>query len=54
MQSLSGKVAVITGAAGNLGRAVAHAFAAQGASLALVDRGEEALAEVQRRAARGQ
>jgi NAD(P)-dependent dehydrogenase (short-subunit alcohol dehydrogenase family) len=47
MQSLAGKVAVITGAAGNLGRAVAHAFAAQGASLALVDRGADALADVQ-------
>jgi NAD(P)-dependent dehydrogenase (short-subunit alcohol dehydrogenase family) len=43
MQTLAGKVAVVTGAAGNLGRAVAHAFAAAGASIALVDRSADAL-----------
>jgi NAD(P)-dependent dehydrogenase (short-subunit alcohol dehydrogenase family) len=43
MYSLSGKVAVITGAAGNLGRALAQTFAAAGAKVALVDRGEAAL-----------
>jgi len=37
------KTILITGAAGNLGRAVAAAFAAQGASLALFDFDEEAL-----------
>jgi NAD(P)-dependent dehydrogenase (short-subunit alcohol dehydrogenase family) len=37
------KTVVITGAAGNLGRAVANAFAAQGANLALVDLKREAL-----------
>ena len=37
------KTVVITGAAGNLGRAVANAFAAQGANLALVDLKHEAL-----------
>jgi NAD(P)-dependent dehydrogenase (short-subunit alcohol dehydrogenase family) len=37
MQDLKGKVVVVTGAAGNLGRAVAAAFAAAGARLALVD-----------------
>jgi NAD(P)-dependent dehydrogenase (short-subunit alcohol dehydrogenase family) len=37
------KTVVITGAEGNLGRAVANAFAAQGANLALVDLKREAL-----------
>lgn len=35
--SMQGKVVVITGAAGNLGKKVADAFAAAGAKLALVD-----------------
>ncbi len=43
MQDLSGKVVIVTGAAGNLGRAVAGAFAARGARLALVDRTAESL-----------
>jgi NAD(P)-dependent dehydrogenase (short-subunit alcohol dehydrogenase family) len=43
MQDLSKKVVVVTGAAGNLGRAVAAAFAARGARLALVDLKPEAL-----------
>jgi NAD(P)-dependent dehydrogenase (short-subunit alcohol dehydrogenase family) len=38
------KTVLLTGAAGNLGRAVAEAFAAQGARLVLVDRQREALA----------
>jgi NAD(P)-dependent dehydrogenase (short-subunit alcohol dehydrogenase family) len=37
MQDLKGKVVIVTGAAGNLGRAVAAAFAAAGSRLALVD-----------------
>jgi NAD(P)-dependent dehydrogenase (short-subunit alcohol dehydrogenase family) len=37
MQGIQGKVAIVTGAAGNLGRAVAAAFADQGARVALVD-----------------
>lgn len=37
------RTVVITGAAGNLGRAVAAAFASRGAALALLDRSEEAL-----------
>lgn len=41
--SFSGKTVLITGAAGNLGRAVAHAFHGQGAALALVDLEEDAL-----------
>lgn len=38
MSEFNQSVVVITGAAGNLGRAVAQAFAAQGAHLALLDR----------------
>ena len=38
-----GKTCLITGAAGNLGRAVAAAFAAQGASLILMDQRDEHL-----------
>lgn len=43
MGEFDGKLALVTGAAGNLGRAVATAFAARGASLALFDRDEEGL-----------
>lgn len=46
MHEISGKVVVVTGAAGNLGRAVAAAFEAAGAKLALFDRSEEALGNV--------
>ncbi len=38
------RTVVVTGAAGNLGRAVASAFAAQGANLVLIDLKREALA----------
>jgi NAD(P)-dependent dehydrogenase (short-subunit alcohol dehydrogenase family) len=41
--SLKDKVVLITGAAGNLGRAVAGAFAAEGATLVLVDVSEAGL-----------
>jgi len=37
------RTVMVTGAAGNLGRAVATAFAARGAALVLVDRSEETL-----------
>lgn len=37
MQDFSGKVAVVTGAAGNLGRATAKAFAERGAAVAMLD-----------------
>lgn len=37
------RTVVVTGAAGNLGRAVAAAFAARGAKLVLLDRSEQAL-----------
>lgn len=40
------RTVVITGAAGNLGRAVATAFAAQGANLVLIDLNREALEAV--------
>lgn len=40
---LENKLALITGAAGNLGRAVADAFAAAGAKLVLVDISDDAL-----------
>jgi NAD(P)-dependent dehydrogenase (short-subunit alcohol dehydrogenase family) len=40
---LAGKVALVTGAAGNLGRAVCRAFVDQGAGIALVDLRAEAL-----------
>ena len=43
MSDLAGRCALVTGAAGNLGRAVATAFAARGARLVLVDRDAQAL-----------
>ena len=42
---MSGRVTIVTGAAGNLGRAVANAFAADGGKLVLVDRRLDALAK---------
>ncbi len=45
MSSLSGKVAIVTGAAGNLGAAVAKNFAAAGANTVLVDRVQQQLAQ---------
>jgi NAD(P)-dependent dehydrogenase (short-subunit alcohol dehydrogenase family) len=43
VQEFKGKTVIITGAAGNLGRATALAFARQGASIALVDIDPQAL-----------
>lgn len=45
-EDLDGAVVLITGAAGNLGRAVAEVFAERGARLALVDLHAESLASV--------
>src|SRR5690242_9758054 len=43
MQDLSGKVAVVTGGASGIGRAMAERFAAEGMSLVLADIEEPAL-----------
>ena len=46
MESLQEKIVLITGAAGGFGRALAEAFRAEGAHLALIDRDEPGLAAV--------
>jgi NAD(P)-dependent dehydrogenase (short-subunit alcohol dehydrogenase family) len=46
MFDFSGKVAMITGASGNLGSAVSLAFHASGAKLALIDRHQELLQQM--------
>lgn len=43
MQTLNGKIAVITGAAAGIGLALAETFAREGATLALIDRSEGVL-----------
>src|SRR5260370_39013493 len=43
---LNGKVAMVTGASRGLGRAMAHALAAEGAQLSICARGAEALEQV--------
>lgn len=47
MNDLEGRVLIITGAAGNLGRATAKTLAAAGATLALVDRDLKAMEQLQ-------
>lgn len=46
MKQLAGKVAVITGASGDIGRAAARAFVCEGASVVLVGRREEPLTDL--------
>ena len=46
MSNLKGKVALITGAAGGLGNALAHSFAEEGCELFLTDKNEQRLHEV--------
>lgn len=53
MKDFSGKVAVITGGAGGLGRAVARRLAKGGAKIALWDIGEKALGEAVKEIAAG-
>jgi NAD(P)-dependent dehydrogenase (short-subunit alcohol dehydrogenase family) len=48
MSELEGRVVLVTGAAGNLGTAVAEAFGTRGARLALLDRSAERLEAVAR------
>ncbi len=45
MGRLDGRVAIVTGAARGIGRAIAVSFAREGAALALIDRSERALLE---------
>ncbi len=45
MSRLSGKRAIVTGAASGIGRASARIFAREGAAVVAVDRAEEGLAE---------
>ena len=52
MARLAGKVALVTGASGGIGRAVALGYAAEGAALALVARRARLLQEVAREAER--
>jgi 3-oxoacyl-[acyl-carrier protein] reductase len=50
---LSGKIALVAASSKGLGRAIAEAFAAEGAALALCARGEEALTATREAIARG-
>jgi 3-oxoacyl-[acyl-carrier protein] reductase len=48
---LDGRVAIVTGAARGIGRAIATAFASEGAAVALVDRDDRALQEAREQCA---
>jgi uncharacterized protein len=48
MKNLTGKVVVITGAAGGIGRALAQRFLEHGATVWVLDRNQEGLAEIQK------
>ena len=48
METLSGKTAIVTGAAGGIGAATAALFVREGASVMAVDRDEEGLARIAR------
>jgi len=54
MSQLDQKVAVVTGAASGIGRAIAKAFAREGAALMLVDKSTEGIADVARQIAVGE
>ena len=45
-RSINGRVAVVTGAASGMGRATAHLFSDEGASVAVCDRNSEGVSEV--------
>ena len=45
-RSINGRVAVVTGAASGMGRATAHLFSDEGASVAVCDRDSEGVNEV--------
>ena len=53
MFDLTGKTALVTGASGGLGGAIARAFHARGATVVLSGTREDALAAVAARSARG-
>ena len=45
-RSISGRVAIVTGAASGMGRATAHLFSDEGASVAVCDRNSEGVNDV--------
>ena len=45
-RSISGRVAIVTGGASGMGRATAHLFSDEGASVAVCDRNSEGVKQV--------